>query len=47
MKILENEGIIERPNARAIRIGDWRKLAAVGDFDSNYLHMRDDQPALR
>jgi CRP-like cAMP-binding protein len=43
---LDNEGLIERPNPRAIWIGDWRKLAEVGDFDTNYLHLRTDEPAL-
>ena len=46
LKGLEKEGLIDRPNPRAISIGDWRKLAQVGDFDSNYLHLRDDEPAL-
>jgi CRP-like cAMP-binding protein len=43
---LEEDGLIERSNPRAIHIGDWRKLAKVGDFDSNYLHLRKDDPAL-
>ena len=47
IKALEKEGLIERPNPRAIHIGDWRKLAEVGDFDTNYLHLRDDEPALQ
>jgi CRP-like cAMP-binding protein len=46
MKVLEKEGLIERPNPRATRIGDWRQLAVVGDFDSNYLHLRANEPAL-
>src|SRR3954469_532207 len=46
LKALEREGLIERPNPRSIAIGDWRKLAEVGDFDTNYLHLRDDEPAL-
>ena len=46
LKALEKEGLIERPNPRAICIGDWRKLAEVGDFDSNYLHLRADEPLL-
>ena len=46
IKALEAEGLIERPNPRSIRIGDWRKLAEVGDFDTNYLHLRDDEPGL-
>jgi CRP-like cAMP-binding protein len=47
IKTLEREGLIERASPRAISIGDWRKLAEVGDFDSNYLHLRDDEPALQ
>lgn len=46
MKTLEAEGLIERTDPRSIHIGDWRKLAEAGDFDSNYLHMREDEPAL-
>ena len=46
LKGLEKEGLIERPNPRAINIGDWRKLAEVGDFDTNYLHLRENEPAL-
>jgi CRP-like cAMP-binding protein len=43
---LEAEGLIERRSARAIVIGDWRKLADVGDFNSAYLHLNDGEPAL-
>lgn len=46
MKALDEEGLINRPNPRTIRIGDWRALAEAGDFDTNYLHLRDDEPAL-
>jgi hypothetical protein len=46
VKGLEREWLIERSSPRAINIGDWRKLAKVGDFDTNYLHLRDDEPAL-
>jgi len=46
LKGLEKEGLIERPNPRAVSIGDWRKLAEVGDFDTNYLHLRENEPAL-
>lgn len=42
LKALEMEGLIERPNPRAIRIGEWRRLAHAGDFDSTYLHLRDE-----
>ena len=45
MKALEKDGLIVRPNPRLVRIADWRKLAEAGDFDSNYLHMRKDDPA--
>lgn len=40
-------GLIERSNPRRIVIGDWRKLAAAGDFDSNYLHLHESEPALQ
>jgi CRP-like cAMP-binding protein len=46
LKGLEKDGLIERGNPRTIEIGDWRKLAEVGDFNSNYLHLHDGEPAL-
>ena len=46
VKVLEAEGLIKRRNSRSITIGDWRKLAEAGDFDSNYLHLRAGEPAL-
>jgi CRP-like cAMP-binding protein len=46
MKILEAEELITRQSSRSIVIGDWKKLAAAGDFDSNYLHMREHDEAL-
>ena len=46
IKTLEKDGLIDRSNPRSIFIGDWRKLAEVGDFDSGYLHLRDDDIAL-
>jgi CRP-like cAMP-binding protein len=46
IRALEADGLIERANPRSIRIGDWKKLADAGDFDSNYLHLRKDEPAL-
>src|SRR5206468_8562617 len=46
MKSLEADGLIERQGARAIKIGDWRKLAAVADFNSTYLHLREGDAAL-
>jgi CRP-like cAMP-binding protein len=44
---LERDGLIERAHPRSIRIGDWRNLADTGDFDSNYLHLHGDEPALQ
>jgi CRP-like cAMP-binding protein len=46
LKTLEREGLIDRVHPRAIEIGNWRSLAEAGDFDSNYLHLRGDEPAL-
>ena len=46
IKSLEAEGLIERSSPRSITIGDWRKLADFGDFNSQYLHLRDGEPAL-
>ena len=46
MKALDEAGLIRRPSSRAIVIGDWKKLAAAGDFDTNYLHLKEDEPAL-
>jgi CRP-like cAMP-binding protein len=46
IKALEAEALIERSNPRSITIGDWKKLAETGDFDSNYLHLKDHEPAL-
>ena len=46
LKSLEADGLIERVSPRSITIGDWKKLADAGDFDSNYLHLREAEPAL-
>ncbi|HEU4704754.1 MAG TPA: helix-turn-helix domain-containing protein, partial [Sphingomicrobium sp.] len=46
LKLLEAEGYIERLSPRSIAIGNWKKLSDVGDFDSNYLHLREGEPAL-
>jgi CRP-like cAMP-binding protein len=46
IKSLEREGLIDRVSPRSITIGDWRKLAEAGDFDSGYLHMREGDPVL-
>jgi CRP-like cAMP-binding protein len=46
MKLLEAEGLIGRRNPRSVTIGDWKKLADTGDFNSNYLHLPKGEPAL-
>lgn len=46
LKLLEADGLIERLSPRSIGIGDWKKLAEVGDFDSAYLHLHESEPAL-
>lgn len=46
LKLLESDGLIERLSPRSIGIGDWKKLAEIGDFDSAYLHLREGEPAL-
>jgi DNA-binding HxlR family transcriptional regulator len=46
LKALEADGLIDRANARSINIGDWKKLADAGDFNSAYLHMPNHEPAL-
>jgi CRP-like cAMP-binding protein len=38
LQALAAQGLIERTK-RSVKIGDWKRLAAVGDFDSNYLHL--------
>ena len=46
LKALEAEGLIERVSPRSITIGDWKRLAYAGDFDSGYLHMKQNDPVL-
>jgi CRP-like cAMP-binding protein len=46
LKGLEADGLIERTSPRVIVIGDWRKLAETGDFNSGYLHLHSNEPAL-
>ena len=38
---LEADRFIERDDPRRIHIMDWDRLAEVGDFQSEYLHLRD------
>ena len=46
IKTLERDGLISRHSNRAVMIGDWKRLAEAGDFDSTYLHLRKNEPAL-
>ena len=46
MKTLESHRLITRHSSRSVVTGDWKKLAEAGDFDSTYLHLRQDEPAL-
>ena len=46
IKSLEAQGLIDRFSPRSITIGDWRRLADAGDFNSAYLHLKKDEPAL-
>jgi CRP-like cAMP-binding protein len=41
IRLLEADGLIARTTPRSIVIGDWRKLAQAGDFESTYLHLRE------
>lgn len=47
LKLLEAETLIERRTSRTVTIGDWRKLAVAGDFDSTYLHLHKYEAALQ
>ena len=46
LRRLEEEKLVTRTSSRSVTIGDWSKLADAGDFDSTYLHLREDDPAL-
>jgi CRP-like cAMP-binding protein len=46
IRALETDGLIARPHPRSIHYGDWRRMAEVGDFDSNYLHLHHLEPAV-
>jgi CRP-like cAMP-binding protein len=41
IRLMEADGLIARTTPRSIVIGDWRKLAQAGDFESTYLHLRE------
>jgi CRP-like cAMP-binding protein len=46
LKGLEADELITRSTPRSIIVGDWRKLAEAGDFNSAYLHLNRAEPAL-
>jgi CRP-like cAMP-binding protein len=46
LRLLDKENLITRRTSRSVTIGDWNRLADAGDFDSNYLHLREGEPAL-
>ena len=41
IRALELDGFIERDDPRHIQITDWDRLAEIGDFQSEYLHLHD------
>lgn len=39
LRALTTEGLIERATSKSVVIGDWKRLAAAGDFNRAYLHL--------
>ena len=39
LQALARDGLIERVTAKSVLIGDWKRLAAAGDFNRAYLHL--------
>lgn len=39
LQSLAREGLIERITPKSVLIGDWKRLAAAGDFNRDYLHL--------
>ena len=39
LQTLARNGLIERITAKSVLIGDWKRLAAAGDFNRAYLHL--------
>ena len=39
LQSLARDGLIERVTPRSVQIGDWKRLAAAGDFNRDYLHL--------
>jgi CRP-like cAMP-binding protein len=46
LKALQAGGYIVRSTPRLIEIGNWRRLADVGDFNSAYLHLHHSEAAI-
>jgi len=46
LKGLERDGLISRKSPRSVTVGDWKRLAETGDFQSNYLHLPDCERAI-
>jgi CRP-like cAMP-binding protein len=39
LQALAQDGLIERVTPKSVLIGDWKRLAAAGDFNRAYLHL--------
>ena len=39
LQSLAKDGSIERVTSKSVVIGDWKRLAAAGDFQAEYLHL--------
>ena len=39
LQALVHDGLIERVTSKSVLIGDWKRLAAAGDFNRAYLHL--------
>ena len=39
LQALVQDGLIERVTSKSVVIGNWKRLAAAGDFDRRYLHL--------
>lgn len=39
LRALAKKGLIERISSKSVTIGNWRNLAAAGDFERSYLHL--------
>ena len=44
LQVMRADGLIEL-NGERLNIPDWNRLMQVGEFDSTYLHLEDEQAA--